>query len=85
MKVSPHPARALDYAPKENEDAVLFKNKHDLRDTEKRPIHAAQEEPAAVREAAPAVCTAVICLAPFIGSTTGLAFEHQREVGSVSG
>jgi hypothetical protein len=38
-----------------------------------------------VWEAAPAACAAVICIAPYIGSTNGLEFEHHREVSSVSG
>jgi hypothetical protein len=43
------------------------------------------EESSEVWEAAPTVCAVVICFASFIGSTDGLAFEHQREVCSVSG
>ncbi len=38
-----------------------------------------------VCEAAPTVYTVVICFASFRGSANGLEFEHQREVGSVSG
>jgi hypothetical protein len=38
-----------------------------------------------VCEAAPTACAVVICFASFVGSSSGLEFEHQREVGSVSG
>jgi hypothetical protein len=36
-------------------------------------------------EAAPTACAVVICFASFIGSSSGLEFEHQGEVSSVSG
>ena len=36
-------------------------------------------------EAAPTGCPVVICFASFIGSSSGLELEHQREVSSVSG
>src|SRR6266571_2497988 len=43
------------------------------------------KNPIDVCEAAPTVYTVVICFASFRGSANGLEFEHQREVGSVSG
>jgi hypothetical protein len=43
------------------------------------------KDPSDAWEAAPTVCTVVICFASFLGSSNGLEFEHQREVGSVSG
>jgi hypothetical protein len=82
VKVSPHPARALDYAPKENEDAVMFKKTN----TTYAILRSGRFSlPRGSEGSCTSGCTAVICFAPFIGSTTGLAFEHQREVGSVSG
>ena len=50
-----------------------------------QPSHTAVENPDDVWEAAPTVCTVVICIASFLGSPNGFEFEHQREVGSVSG
>jgi hypothetical protein len=38
-----------------------------------------------VCEAAPTARAVVICFASYIGSTRGLEFEHQREVGAVFG
>jgi hypothetical protein len=43
------------------------------------------EKSIGVWEAAPTVCTVVICFASCIGFLNGLEYEHRREVGSVSG
>jgi hypothetical protein len=57
----------------------------DLLDTGVLPIRTAVENPPSVWEAAPTGCPVVICFASCIGSSSGLEFEHQREVSSVSG
>jgi hypothetical protein len=49
------------------------------------PIRTTVENPPGVWEAAPTALAVVICFASCIGSSSGLEFEHQREVSSVSG
>ena len=61
-----------------------MQNESDLLDTDLLPIRAAAENPPIVCEAAPTACAVVICFASFIDSSSGLEFEHQREVSSVS-
>jgi hypothetical protein len=49
------------------------------------PIRTAVENSPDVWEAAPTAYAVVICFASFVGSSSGLEFEHQWEVSSVSG
>jgi hypothetical protein len=62
----------------------LIQKKPGLLDIDLLPIRTAEEIPSAVWEAAPTGSPVVICFASFIGSSSGLEFEHQREVSSVS-
>jgi hypothetical protein len=84
VKLSPHTARALKNAPLKNKDAAWFKSKPDLRDTD---LRADSHSEGRIQRSAGS-CTngsaVVICFASFIGSTNAFAFEHQREVCSVS-
>jgi hypothetical protein len=71
--------------PLEKRGRGLIQNESDLLDTGVLPIRTAVENPPGVCEAAPTACAVVICFASFIGSSSGLELEHQREVSSVSG
>jgi len=86
LKLSLHPARALDNAPIKNEDAASFQIR--IRPTRyglAANSHGNGYNPPDVCEAAPTACAVVICVASFIGSANVLEFEYHREVGSVSG
>jgi hypothetical protein len=61
-----------------------MQNESDLLDTDLLPIRTTMQNPPSVCEAAPTARAVVICFASFIGSSSGLEFEHQREVSSVS-
>jgi hypothetical protein len=84
LKVSLHPARALNNAPKKRRSLIPLQNKtYSIRvcgQLARRWIN-----PPGVCEAAPTACAVVICFASFIGSANVLEFEHHREVCSVSG
>jgi hypothetical protein len=71
--------------PPEKRGRGLIQNEAGLLDTGLLPIRTAVENPPVMWEAAPTACAVVICFASFIGSSSGLEFEHQREVSSVSG
>ncbi len=60
-----------------------MQNKSDLLDTDLLSIRTTMQNPPGVCEAAPTARAVVICFASFIGSSSGLEFEHQREVSSV--
>ncbi len=61
-----------------------MQNKSDLLDTDLLSIRTTMQNPPGVCEAAPTARAVVICFASFIGSSSGLEFEHQREVSSVT-
>ena len=71
--------------PHEQRGRGLIQIEADLLDTDLLPIRATVENPPIVCEAAPTGCPVVICFASYIGSSSGLELEHQREVSSVSG
>jgi len=62
-----------------------MQDESDLLDTDLLPIRTTMQNAPGVCEAAPTARAVVICFASFIGSSSGLEFEHQREVSSVSG
>jgi len=70
--------------PPEKRGRGLMQNESDLLDTDLLPIRTTMQNPPGVCEAAPTARAVVICFASFIGSSSGLEFEHQREVSSVS-
>jgi hypothetical protein len=70
--------------PPEKRGRGQIQNESDLLDTGVLPIRTAVENPPGVGEAAPTAYAVVICFASFIGSSSGLEFEHQPITGQPS-